>query len=87
MAKYHHYIFLKYHNFTILCHGDFTIVSEHCSQNNFPITKTNPFKVTKHKYGGYLDQSGGKIKIFVIMLSLLIKIRTKIHITNTHNIQ
>ncbi len=56
----YHYIFLKYHNFTILCHGDFTIVSEHCSQNNFPITKTNPFKVTKHKYGGYLDQSGGR---------------------------
>ncbi len=55
----------------ILCHVDFTIVSEQCSQNNVPIIKTNPFKVN----------------IFVIILSLLLKIRTKIHITNTHNIQ
>ncbi len=89
MAKisYHNYYFFN-HNFTILCHVDFTIVSEKCSQNNFPITKTKPLKVTKYKkYGGYLDQSGGKIKIFVIILSLLLKIRTKIHITNTHNIQ
>ncbi len=63
MAKIpYHYLFFKYHNITILCHVDFTILSEQCSQNNFPITKTNPFKVTKYKnkYGGYLDQSGGR---------------------------
>ncbi len=58
MAKisYHNY----FRNITIsrFCHVDFTIVSEQCSQNNFPITKTNPFKVKK--YGGYLDQSGGR---------------------------
>ncbi len=27
---------------------DFTIMSEQCSQNNFHIIKTNPFKVTKY---------------------------------------
>ncbi len=27
----------------------FTILSEQCSQNNFPIIKTKPFKVTKYK--------------------------------------
>ncbi len=43
----------------ILCHVGFTIFSEQCSQNNFPIIKTKPFKVTKiKKYGGYLGQSG-----------------------------
>ncbi len=37
--------------------------------------------------GGYLDQSGEDKKIFVIILYLLLKIRTHIHITNTHNRQ
>ncbi len=61
MAKISYYFFLKHHNFTIFCHVDFIISSEQCSQNYFPITKTNPFKVTKYKkYGGYLDQSGGR---------------------------
>ncbi len=69
--------FLKYHNFTILCHVDFTIVSEQSSQTNFPIIKTNPFKVTNIKYGGYLDQSGRRKKS-VIILSLLLKIITNI---------
>ncbi len=72
----------------ILCHVDFTIVSERCSQNNFPITKTNPFKVTKYKNEWWIFRPmWGKIKICVIILSLLLKIRTNIHITNTHNIQ
>ncbi len=38
---------ISYHNLTIVCYVDFTILSEQCSQNNFPITQTNPFKVTK----------------------------------------
>ncbi len=84
----YHNFFFKYHNFTILCHVDFTIVSEQCSQNNFPITKTNPFKVTNIKKVWWIIRpKWGKIKICVIILSLLLKIRTKIHITNTHNIQ
>ncbi len=55
------FFFLKYHDFiTILCHVGFTIFSEKCSQNNFPIIKKKPFKVTKYikKIGGYLGQSG-----------------------------
>jgi len=81
-------MFLENHNFTILWHVDFTILSEQCSQNNFPITKTNPFKVTKHEKVWWIFRpKWGKIQIFVIILSLLLKIRTKIHITNTHNIQ
>ncbi len=45
---------------TILCHVGYTILFEQCSQNNVPIIKTNPFKVTKYfkKIGGYLGQSG-----------------------------
>ncbi len=67
MAKisYHGFIFFIYiyHDFTvlwILCHVGITIMSEQCSQNNFHIIKTNPFKVTKYKKksGGYLGQSG-----------------------------
>ncbi len=79
MAKIsYHYVFFKYHNFTILCHVDFTILSEQCSQNNFPITKTNPFKVTKYKKVWWIfRRKWGKIKIFVIILSLVLKIRTK----------
>ncbi len=50
----YHIFFFEISNFTILCHVDFTIVSEHCSQNIFPITKTNPFKVTKYKKVKYL---------------------------------
>ncbi len=82
------FYFFIYHNFTILCHVDFTILSEQCSLNNFLCTKTNPFKVTKYKKVWWMFRpKWGKIKIFVIILSLLLKIRTKIHITNTHNIQ
>ncbi len=61
-------------------------MSEQCSQNNFPITKINPFKVPKYeKVWWIFRQKWGKIKIFVIILSLLLKIRTKIHITNKTN--
>ncbi len=89
MAKIsYHYFFLKYHNFTILYHVDFTILSEQSSQNNFPITKTNPFMVIQYKKVWWIFRpKWGKIKICVIILSLLLKLRTKIHITNTHNIQ
>ncbi len=86
------FFFLKYHDstifITILCHVGLTILSEQCSQNNFPIIKTNPFKVTNYKTmnGGYRPK-WEKIQIFVIILSLLLKLRTKIHITNTHNIK
>ncbi len=89
MAKIsYHIFFFKYHNFKIVCHVDFTIASEQCSQNSLPITKTNHFKVTKYKNVWWIFRpKWGKIKIFVIILSLLLKIRTNIHITNTHNIQ
>ncbi len=40
---------ISYHDFiTVLCHVGFTIVSEQCSQNNVPVVKTKPFKVTKY---------------------------------------
>ncbi len=56
--------------------------------NSFPITKTNPFKVTKYKKVWWIFRpKWGKIKIFVIILSLLLKIVTMIHIKNTPNIQ
>ncbi len=86
MAKIsYNYVF---RNITISRHVDFTILSEQSSQNNVPITKTNPFKDTKYKKVWWIFRpKWGKIKIFVIILSLLLKIRTKIHITNTHNIQ
>ncbi len=48
-GRYGKNIYYYFRNFTILCHVDFTILSEQCSQNNFPITKTNPFKVTKYE--------------------------------------
>ncbi len=40
----------QFHDFImILCHVGFTIFSDQCSQNNFPIIKTRPFKVTNIK--------------------------------------
>ncbi len=70
---------ISYHNFTILCRVGFTIVSEQCSQNNFPITKTNPFKVTKYKKVWWIFRpKWGKIKIchyFIFVIK-----NTKIHI-------
>ncbi len=75
-------MFFLFFIFTILCHVDFTIVSEQCSQNNFPITKTNLFKVIKYKKVLWIFRpKWGKIKIFVIILSLLLK-KNKIYITN-----
>ncbi len=57
----------------------FCKLSEHYSQTNFPITKTKPFKVKqkKKKNGRYLGQSGWRIKIFVIILSFLLKNKNK----------
>ncbi len=40
-SRFHYFI-------TILFHVSFTILSEQCSQNNFNIIKTNPFKVTTY---------------------------------------
>ncbi len=41
----------NFHDFiTILCHVGFTILSYQCSQNNVPIIKTRPFKVTHIKW-------------------------------------
>ncbi len=45
---------------------------EHYSQTNFPIIKTKTFKVTKYKKGWSIFRPKWmKIKIFVIILSLL----------------
>ncbi len=51
------------------------------------IIKTKPFKVAKYKKGWQIFRPKWvKIKTVVIILSLLL-MRTKTHITNTHNIQ
>ncbi len=51
MAKisYHKFFFISRFHHDSLSFGGFTILSEHCSQNNFPIIKAKPFKVTKYK--------------------------------------
>ncbi len=74
-----------FHDFiTILCHVSFTILSEHYGQTNFPIIKTKPFKVTEYKKEWWIFRPKWvKIKIFVIILSLLLKNKNK----DTHNIQ
>ncbi len=68
------FFFFTFHDFiTILCHVGFTIFffSEQCSQNNFPIIKIKPFKVTKYKKEWWIFKPKWvKIKIFVIVLSL-----------------
>ncbi len=74
--KYHVMIVLEISQFNdfilILCHVGFTIVSEQCSQNNFPIIKTNPFKVTKYKKLWLIFRPmWAKIKIFVIILFVI----------------
>ncbi len=73
-----------YHDFImILCHVGFTILSEQSIQNYFTVIKTNPFKGTKYKKEWWIFRpKWAKIKICII-LSLLLKIRTNIHITNT----
>ncbi len=51
---------------------------EHYSQTNFPIIKTKPFKVTKYKKEWWIFRPKWvKIKIFVIILSLLLKNENK----------
>ncbi len=78
IAKISHHVFVfLYHDFTILCHVGFTILSEQCSLNNFPIIKTKPFKVTKCTKVG---EDKNLCHYFIFRY-------TKIHITNTHNIQ
>ncbi len=74
--KYHVTIVLEISQFnyfiTILCHVGFTIVSEQYSQNNFPIIKTNTFKVTKYKKRWLIFRpKRAKIKIFVIILFVI----------------
>ncbi len=65
--SYHdYYFFPEISRFTILSRFFVMLVllfcklSEHYSQNNFPIIKTKPFKVKKKKKknGRYLGQSG-----------------------------
>ncbi len=77
-------IMICFRNFTILCHVGYTILSEQCSQNNSPIIKTNPFKVTKCKKEWWIFRPkwANKRQRFFSLL----KIRTKIHITNKTNI-
>ncbi len=77
---------ISYHNFiTILCHVGFTILSDQCSQNNFPIIQTKPFKVTKYvKEWWIFRPKWAKIKIFFIILYLLLKNKNKdTHYKNT----
>ncbi len=62
--------------------------SEHYSQINFPIIKTKPFKVTKYKKEWQIFRPKWvKIKIFVIILSLLFKNKNKDTHYNAQNIQ
>ncbi len=56
----------------------FCKLPEHYSQTNFPIIKTKPFKVTKYKNVWQIFRPKWvKIKIFVIILSLLLKNENK----------
>ncbi len=68
-----------FHDFiTILCHVSFNILSEQYGQTNFPIIKTKPFKVTEYKKEWWIFRPKWvKIKIFVIILSLLLKNKNK----------
>ncbi len=64
----------------------FSKLFEQYSQTNLPVIKTTPFKVTEYKKVWQIFRpKWEKIKIFVIILSLLLK-NTKIHITKTHKI-
>ncbi len=56
----------------------FCKLSEHYSQTNFPIIKTKPFKVKKKKKEWQIFRPKWvKIKIFVIILSFLLKNKNK----------
>ncbi len=46
---------------------------ENHNQTNFPIIKTKPFNVAKYKKGWQFRPKWVKIKIVVIILSLLLK--------------
>ncbi len=78
------YFFLEISRFTVLSRFFVMLVlllcklSEHYSQTNFPIIKTKPFKVTKYKKVWQIFRPKWvKIKIFVIILSLLLKNENK----------
>ncbi len=80
--KYH--FFLEISRFTILSRFFVMLVFlfcklfEHYSQTNFLIIKTKPFKVTKYKKVRRIFRPKWvKIKIFVIISSLLLKNESK----------
>ncbi len=59
-------------------HGSLSCWSEQYSQTNFPIIKTNPFKVTKYKKEWWIFRpKWAKMRIFVLILSLLSKNKNK----------
>ncbi len=67
-----------YHDFLSWFFYLFCKLFEHYSQTNFPIIKTKPFKVTKYKKVWQIFRPKWvKIKIFVIILSLLLKNENK----------
>ncbi len=84
------FFFLEISRFTILSRFFVMLVFlfcklfEHYRQTNFLIIKTKPFKVTKYKKVRRIFRPKWvKIKIFVIIFSLLLKSESK----DTHNIQ
>ncbi len=55
-------------------HDSLSCWSEQYSQTNFPIKKTNPFKVKKYKKEQWIFRpKWAKMRIFVLILSLLLK--------------
>ncbi len=81
--KYHNF-FLEISRFTILSRFFVMLVFlfcklfEHYRQTNFLIIKTKPFKVTKYKKVRRIFRPKWvKIKIFVIIFSLLLKNESK----------
>ncbi len=78
MAKLSYHNYFLFLNITILCHVGFSILT------NFPIIKTYNYNITitKFKIGWWIFRpKWARIK------KSLPKMRTKIHITNTHNIK
>ncbi len=84
MAKISLFYFLEISRFTILSRFFVMLVFlfcklfEHYRQPNFLIIKTKPFKVTKYKKVWWIFRPKWvKIKIFVIIFSLLLKNESK----------
>ncbi len=90
MAKISYHNFFRnitIHDFFVMLVFLFCKLFQHYSQTNFPIIKTNPFKVTKYKKEWWIFRAKwAKIKSLSLFY-LLLKMRRRIHITNTHNIQ